>query len=178
MENEVWKDIEGYEGLYMISNLGRVKSLARKINYKDGRRHFTKERILKVGDYKDWYLYVVLKKDTVPTTKKIHRLVAEAFISNPENKPCVNHKNANKKDSSIKNLEWVTFKENSEHAFKAGLIPKGIESFHAKLTEKKVLEIREKYMSGKHTHTSLAKIYKVSSSQIGRIIRKKRWGHI
>ena len=99
---EVWKDIKGYEGLYQISNLGRVKRV-------------TTGRILKGGKDKDGYLMVKLYKNNIRSNKKIHRLVAEAFIPNPENKPQVNHADENKTNNSLDNLEWMTAKENINH---------------------------------------------------------------
>lgn len=99
---EVWKDIEGYEGLYQISNLGRVKRVATG-------------KVLKGGKDKDGYLMVKLYKNNIRSNKKIHRLVAEAFIPNPENKPQVNHADENKTNNSLDNLEWMTAKENINH---------------------------------------------------------------
>lgn len=102
--NEIWKDIEGYEGLYQVSNLGRVKRV------KTG-------RILKgcKDRYGYGYLLVSLYKNGSQSTKRIHRLVAQAFIPNPENKPEVNHIDENKTNNMISNLEWSTSKENINH---------------------------------------------------------------
>lgn len=99
---EIWKDVEGYEG-YQVSNKGRVKSL----NF----RHTGKERILK-SNPDGGYCLVSLYRNGKRTSKKIHRLVATAFIPNPENKPEVNHINHNKRDNRASNLEWVTSEEN------------------------------------------------------------------
>lgn len=110
---EIWKDIEGYENSYQISNLGRVKSLGNKSNHK-------KEIILKqciIMGYK----CVGLTKNSKMTIKKVHRLVANAFISNTYNKQQVNHKDGNKFNNCVNNLEWCTAKENSIHAVKNGL---------------------------------------------------------
>ena len=104
---EIWKDIEGFEGLYKVSNLGRIKSL----NYRCTR----KEKILKHGSDKDGYLLVNLCKEGKRKTCKDHRLVAKAFISNPENKPEVNHKDEDKTNNKVENLEWVTGKENANY---------------------------------------------------------------
>lgn len=111
MINEVWKDISGYEGLYQISNLGRVKSLERI----DNNNHLVKEKILKPNDdgAGKGYLYVNLGRKG--RAKKIHRLVAEAFMPNPENKKEVNHIDGDTKNNKIENLEWVTHQENCLH---------------------------------------------------------------
>lgn len=105
---EVWKDVKGYEGLYQVSNLGRVKSLARILN--DGRKW--KEKVLKLGKDKDGYLQVHLYKNGKPKMFKIYRLVAEAFIPNPDSLPCVNHKDEDKTNNTVENLEWCTHEYN------------------------------------------------------------------
>ena len=101
---EIWKNIDGYEGLYQVSNLGRVKSL----NY----RRTGKERILKPGTDKGGYLYVFLYKNGKQKPFSIHRLVAKAFIPNPNKKPEVNHKDEDKTNNCLTNLEWMTRKDN------------------------------------------------------------------
>lgn len=106
---ETWKDIKGYEGLYQVSNLGRVKGLKRN-------------KILKPGKDKDGYLYVTLYNMYKLKGQKVHRLVAQTFILNPENKPQVNHIDGNKQNNIVNNLEWCTRLENIEHAWKTGLM--------------------------------------------------------
>lgn len=114
-DKEIWKDIEGYEGLYQVSNFGKVKSL----NYK----RQNKVKILKPsqtgkGAFKgQGYLSLHLKNKQF----KVHRLVAEAFIPNKENKPQINHKDGNKLNNNSNNLEWCTNSENQKHAWKNGL---------------------------------------------------------
>ena len=108
---EEWKDIKSYRGFYQVSNLGKIKNLKRK------------EVLLKPYISKQGYLNVKLID---PYFKKgnnylVHRLVAEAFIPNPENKPQVNHKDGNKLNNSVDNLEWVTSSENNQHAYNTGL---------------------------------------------------------
>ena len=104
---EIWKDIEGYEGLYQVSNYGRIKSL-RKNNY------------LKLNEVKG-YLYAHLYKEAKRKAHRVNRLVAEAFIKNSENKPQVNHIDGNKQNNKVDNLEWNTISENLTHAINTGL---------------------------------------------------------
>lgn len=115
---EIWKDIKGYEGLYQISNLGRIKSFLRF----NGHKYINREKILKWQNNN--YPTVRLANNGQIKQYLVHRLVAETFIPNYENKPCVNHKNGNKKDNRADNLEWVTHKENTVHAYNHNLIKK------------------------------------------------------
>ena len=101
---EIWRDIEGYEGLYQVSNKGRVKSL-----YKGS------ERILKLHDDGRGYLKAHLTKENTSKHIRVHRLVAQTFIPNLYNKPQVNHLDENKKNNCVDNLEWTTAKENSNY---------------------------------------------------------------
>ena len=102
---EEWRDIKGYENMYQISNMGNVKSL----NYKQTGR----EKIMKSLVDKDGYLFVCLCKNRKVKPFKVHRLVAQAFISNPNNYPCVNHKDENKQNNCVSNLEFCTVKYNN-----------------------------------------------------------------
>lgn len=112
---EVWHDIFGYEGMYQVSNLGRVKSLDRYVPCNRGMR-LVAERILKQRVNKFGYSQVVMSKDNNMVLKHVHRLVAEAFIPNTENKEQVNHIDGCKHNNVVSNLEWVTRSENSQHA--------------------------------------------------------------
>ena len=102
--DEIWRDIEGYEGLYQVSNKGRVKSLLGPC-----------ERILKPGIDTSGYLLVKLCKNGVALSKRIHRLVAQAFIPNPHNLPQVNHKDENKLNNCVNNLEWIRHIDNCNY---------------------------------------------------------------
>lgn len=111
MEKEIWKNVTGYECLYQVSNLGRVKSLPRNGTIK-------KERILKTYFDKDNYEIVTLSKNNINKKRRVHRLVAEAFLPNPNNFPVINHKNHNPKDNNVNNLEWCTEEYNAKYSHK------------------------------------------------------------
>lgn len=125
METEIWKDIEGYEGLYQVSNLGRVKSLK-----------FGKEKILKPRDNGIGYLKVILFKDGKGKHLYVHRLVAQAFIKNPENLPQINHKDENPENNFVENLEFCDAKYNSNYGTRNERI---IKNRNGKNASKKVI---------------------------------------
>lgn len=110
MQNEIWKPVPGYEGKYEVSNLGRIKRLSRKIICKGGGEYPVKERIMKPY-MRGRYLCVQFSAKTY----SVHRLVALAFIPNPENKPEIDHINCNRFDNRIENLRWVTRLENANN---------------------------------------------------------------
>lgn len=118
---EIWKDIEDYEGIYQVSNLGRVKSLARTVYMTDAKIRKTRDTLLSQHVNEKGYLHVSLTKNGKTRTKRTHRLVAQAFLKNPENLKEVNHRDGNKENNEASNLEWVTRKENVEHAITSGL---------------------------------------------------------
>ena len=124
-EEEIWKDIKGYEGLYQVSNMGRVKSLEHVTIRKNGSKLPVKERILKPEILHNGYLRVKLY-DSSDKMKRflVHRLVCEAFHENPENRPDVNHINEDKSDNRACNLEWVTRKENNNHGTRIARVAK------------------------------------------------------
>lgn len=115
MTEEVWRDINGYEGYYQVSSEGRVKSLERTYIDKIGRKRYVKECILKPVIDRYGYLLVNLYAGGKQKMHKVHRLVCQAFHDNPENKLDVNHINENKTDNRACNLEWCTRKENCNH---------------------------------------------------------------
>jgi hypothetical protein len=110
---EEWRDIPGYEGLYQVSNMGRIKSLRKEY-----------EHIMKLQVIRNGYLSVPFTINRTSRLLKVHRLVAMAFIPNPDNKPEINHKDGNKQNNIAENLEWSTRKENIKHGYKKGLYPK------------------------------------------------------
>lgn len=170
---EIWRDVKGYIGLYMVSNLGRVKSLERIVKHPKGGSRIINEKIL-TNVLMNNYLKVSLYKDGKKKDFRVHRLLANAFIPNPNNKPTVNHINGIKTDNRVENLEWNTSKENTKHAHENNLCYKGETHFNSKLNDKIVLEIR----SSDLPQRELAKRYGVSQSQIWCVINRKTWKHI
>lgn len=114
MKEEIWKDIEGFEGLYQVSSFGNIKSLPR-----NGTVCFPK--ILKPGKDSNGYLFVTLSRDNTKKHCSIHVLVARAFVPNPQNKPTVNHEDGVKTNNMYTNLTWMTYKEQLEHSLRTGL---------------------------------------------------------
>ncbi|MGR3504929.1 MAG: NUMOD4 domain-containing protein [Paracoccaceae bacterium] len=170
MEDEVWRDVEGTNGLYEVSNFGRVKSFGRS-DYK-----WKKPRILRERPSQKGYLRVGIgKKDAY-----IHRLVAKAFIDNPQSLPFVNHMDGNRKNNTLNNLEWCTPKENLEHAVKTGLMPDqtGSGNYASKLSENDVLKIRALFAAKSAGVVKLSREFKVTAATISKIVHRKVWTHI
>jgi len=167
---EIWKSIANYEGLYEVSNLGRIKSFQRN-----------KERILNPTKLdKSKYLKITLWKNKVQKSYDIHRLVAIAFVKNENNLPEVNHQDTIKHNNFSNNLEWCTRKQNAVHARLNGLMVtrKGSENSFAVLTEKDVLKIRELHSTGKYFVADIARLFSVSFNCAAYAIKRKTWKHI
>lgn len=165
---EIWKDIGGYEGHYQISNLGNVKSVSRG--------SLQREIMLRPANNINGYRTVSLSKNNKSTTVKICRLVASAFIDNPENKRCVNHKDCDKHNDNVDNLEWVTHSENTVHAMKNGLqyIEYGENSRFAKLTKQQVSSIRSGLMNLKVEYIEqMASLFCVHKETIRKVLNFK-----
>lgn len=114
---EIWKDVPNYEENYQASTMGRIKSKDRYIYNKYNKSNtFYPGKILKLNQKRHGYLSVDLAKNGKTKTMQVHRIIANTFIPNPENKPQINHINAIKTDNRVQNLEWVTAEENREHA--------------------------------------------------------------
>ena len=122
---EIWKEIPGFDGAYQISNFGNVRSCDRMIYYKKGNpsapcKH-EKSRTINQHKSNSGYYRVGLRKNTIRKFYSVHRLVAQTFLDNPDNKPQVNHIDGNRENNRVDNLEWVTSSENINHAFQTGL---------------------------------------------------------
>lgn len=167
IDTEKWMPIIGYENKYEVSNFGRVRS----------KNQFGQYNIKEIYTTDGGYPIVQLNYKTKNKTILVHRLVAQAFIDNPENKKVVNHIDGNRKNNNAYNLEWVTVKENNQRKTKN---PKfnyhsGERNSSAKLTQQKVIEIYEKALKRNKTFTEIGKEYNVSDTTVSYILKKKTW---
>lgn len=171
-QKEIWRPVKGYEGLYEVSSLGKVRSYQ---NYGGGLRETPK--ILKASLDKYGYLGLTLCKEAVHKRKTVHRLVAEAFVDTDDYSLTIDHKNGIKMDNRADNLEWVTSKENTLRSAALGLKPTGERHGNHKLTWEKVAEIRQLYKECGISHAKLAVRFGVSRPVVTSVINNKTWRH-
>lgn len=168
-DTEDWRPIKGYEGLYEVSSMGNVRSLDAHIcNGKSTR--LRKGRIIQFGIQNSGYYQAPIWKDNKGYSALVHRLVAEAFIPNPDNKEFVNHIDGNKMNNVVTNLEWVTRLENHQHANKLGLLCKGENHYACKLLWADVLRIRELAQLGVRVK-DLARVFDANPSVVCGIVK-------
>lgn len=174
-----WQYVDGFEGRYIVNRAGEVHSFG----WTDDRGVFNKPRRMRPHVMKNGYWGVFLGGKKRKKGLYIHRLVALAFIPNPDGKPHVNHKDGDKQNNALSNLEWCTHRENMRHAYRTGLLPAppltqpGEGCRLAKLTEEKVREIRRRVAAGE-TQTAVARDYAVTKGAVGHIVRRDTWTHI
>lgn len=171
---EIWKSVEGYEGLYEISNLGNLY----RLEYITNRGRKIKGKLMnQYLNYKG-YIQVYLIKEGKKFTTTIHRLMAIAFIPNPDNKPQINHLNGIKNYNKLENFEWCDNSENQLHAFHTGLkkYPKGELNSNTSLTEELVNIIKQEYNSGGKI-PELSKKYSIELQILRNIIYGRTWTH-
>ena len=174
---QIWKTIQGFEGLYEVSNLGAVKSLEKMWVVNKAIRN-KPETIMKQSTDSNGYFQVELSKNGKAKKYLVHRLIAKAFIENPDNKNDVNHINCIKKDNRVENLEWATRSENIRHALDNNLVDSAKGSRHGMsiLKEEDVIKIRS--LGDKYTKKELAEMFGVGRRSINQILNKKSWKHI
>lgn len=176
---EIWKDIKGYEGYYQVSNLGRLKTLERMVNCSGGSTRKINERIIfgSNGKYLRYQQVHLRVAGRINNLSLVHRLVAQTFVSNPDNKPHVNHINGIKMDNRAENLEWCTMEENMQHAFRTGLKDNfGENHSQSFLTKQQVLEIRA--LKGILTQQKIGEMYGTARTTISSILNRYSWNHI
>lgn len=174
---EIWRKIEGWER-YEVSNYGQVRSLWQ--NGKGG-SHPRKSPLLKKSCLSVWgYPEVRLWQDSRSKKFRLHRLVAQAFLTNPLNKSEVNHKDGNKENNVTFNLEWVTRGENMEHLFRVTKSPtmRGERNGHARLTKHDVNEIKDKWLSGSFRQKDIAEEYDIARSTVNAIVNGYNWKNL
>lgn len=171
---ERWVNIAGYEGHYMVSDHGRVKSLCRKVNHR-GRQITLPEKIKVLQMGTTGYYVLRLSLNTNDKNCKVHQLVAKAFISNEHNHPFINHKDGNKLNNHYSNLEWCTPLHNNLHALRMGLkvMRSGVDVNTVVLTPEQVKQIRAS--KGLLAERVIAKIYNCSKGAIHGILSGKTW---
>ena len=164
--------VKGYEGLYEVDSMGNVYSCVQTSSRRKGK--------LKPCNRSNHYLYVNLYKDGKATKYFVHRLVAEAFIPNPDGLPEVNHINCDKYDDRVENLEWCDRMQNLIHSYEHGLKRRGESHGMHKLTEDEVLNIRKEYVKGDREHSlhALAEKYGVSYCTIQAIVKGRLWSYL
>lgn len=182
IETEEWKDVVGFEQFYQVSSFGRIKSKETERFYvadrskvsKKLRRKFYPVKIFKQRSVKGYHVVSIDRRPRL-----VHRLVAFAFIPNPENKPFVNHKNGIRNDNKTVNLEWVTKKENEQHAWRVlgRKAVVGESNGKSKFTVSDIKEIRRDYEIT-HQITRIAKLFNTTKSYILSIVHRKVWKHV
>lgn len=165
--SEKFIPVIGSHGFYVVGNLGTIKRVKKKITDSKGRSYIVSGKTIKqvMSNYPSVTLWV----NGMPTVKKVHRIVAEAWIQNPNKKPEVNHKDGNRSNNRASNLEWVTRKENTLHAASNRLMPRGENHKNHKISDAAVKSIRAAYLSGKDQKT-IGKKFGCSQSNVSQIV--------
>lgn len=170
---EVWKPVRGYEKLYSVSNMGRIRCDIDKRSSKKG-------KILKISTFSRGYKGVGLFNGSNKKNYTVHKIVCEAFISKYPRNMQINHKNRIKSDNRLINLEYVTPKENVLHSFKVGTrnTNKGELNGMSKLNRNKIFDIRKMYKTCNFTHKNISILFNISRTNITNIINKKAWKYL
>lgn len=179
---EIWKDIPRFENYYQASNFGRIKSLKREIFWhKDKKKRPIRERILHCYLNGMGYRTVTLWKDGISKIYKVHRLIGFAFIPNLNNLPEINHKDLNRENNNVNNIEWCSPSYNLKHSYdNSDRVSKirGINARDCKLTEKQVLEIRKIRKLTNLSYKKIGDSFGLSWHSIWKIVNRKTWKHI
>jgi len=175
--NEIWKDCVGWEGYYQVSSFGNVRSVDRWVEYqrldKVCKRFYKSKSLIPKLNFGGYLVYHFRDKSRDREEwPSAHQLVAKAFIDNPEAKPTVNHKDGNKLNNTIVNLEWATEKEQTIHAFKNNLMQVRGNTLYSEDFKQ---EVKKYYEDNGCSIKKLTKIFNISETTAGRIVKGK-WG--
>lgn len=169
-------DLNGFEGIYKVSDKGDVCSLDRISNNGLGSDRKLKGKIIAQWNNHRGYALVTLHKNSKKVSIPVHILVAKSFIDNPENKPEVNHKDGNKLNNHYTNLEWATRLENQQHSvYVLGKHHAGEKHYNAKLTVAVVVKMRELFKTGKYSKTEIGRMFGLEKDHAINIINNKCW---
>lgn len=178
--NEKWKDIPGFEGWYQASNFGKIRSKKRVVYYHGSDRKQNYPSIILIpGVTESGYSTITLCLFGKRHTRRVCRLIGLTFIPNPKNKPQINHKDGNKRNDAVSNLEWSSGSENQLHRYrvlKKGA-PVGELNSNSKMNSKGVIKLRKMYSTGKFTQSELGLMFGVSQSTVYDIIKNNLWRH-
>lgn len=179
-DEEIWKDIPGYENCYQVSSAGRVRSKDRVVKYRGDLERSIKGKVLRQSTA-NGYSRVILSVEGRQDQWLVHRLVALTFLGHPDFKGAqVNHINSKKRDNRVENLEWVTASENIIHSYEVGTSSgvRGEKHYRANLTSEDVLSIRRLYETGKYTQKEIGLMFGQSRMNIGKIVNRINWKHV
>ncbi len=176
IEGEIWMDVIGFEGMYQVSNIGRVKSLDRPMKSGVQKNCIRSGGLLKQQITQHGYYQAYLSKHGLTKGITVHRLLALAFIPNPSKKRAVNHKDGNKKNNNLSNLEWVTDSENVRHAFRTGLnrVERGENHASSKFSDAQVEELRAFAKKIKRPYAVYGKIFGISKAYAFQLIKNNK----
>lgn len=177
MKKERWLSVVGYEGLYEVSDQGRVRGLDRQIRHPRGSLRLWPGRVLRASPMSNGYLQVSLCKDGNRAVRTLHSVVAEAFHGLAPPKQEVAHDNGERYDCRASNLSWKTRAANHADKVRHGTTNRGERQGLSKMTDAKVRRARRLARIG-HTHARIAALSGVSRSNISRIIRGEQWSHV
>lgn len=178
MDNEVWKDIEGFESFYQVSSAGRIKSLSRKIIRKRSSVEETlPERIMSVKKRTNYYPKVSLSKNGKVRYFKVHKLVALAFLQKDSAKNQVNHVDGDKTNNNVANLEWISPSDNIKHARDSGLIIDKSRKGNKRLNLAQVVFFKILHSEG-FSYEKIGKIFNISRCTISDAVTGRTWKHL
>ena len=177
MKHETWKPVYEWDGIYEASDLGRVRSLDKRVNTYGGRNYIIKGKVLKPSPDTDGYPLVGLRDGSRKQTKTVHKVVLQAFVGPRIGDLQCCHKDGNKLNSALSNLEWNTIKKNHNDKRRHGTMIRGAAVNRSKLSEAQVIELRLLSSKGA-TRVALAKSYGVSDQTVRNILLGRTWKHI